>query len=68
MLGSVDDLDALNINLIAPQAKWLIPKRLLHVELPMCKVQFDKRNGKETKLVSAQSEWLRSAADQESGK
>lgn len=35
ILGTPDDLNKLNPDLIAPQAKFLIPKRLLHVELPL---------------------------------
>lgn len=72
IIGSPDDLDKLNPDLIAPQAKFLIPKRLMHVELPLSNVLFDdeyqnEKQTKETKLVNVQNEWM-SPADQNSEK
>lgn len=71
VIGSSKDLDKLNPDLIAPVARFLIPKRLLHVELPMSTVQFDDANGKEAKelkLLSERNEWTWSPADQVSEK
>lgn len=67
IIGSSDDLDKLNPDLIAPQAKFLIPKRLLHVELPLSNALFDDdyKNENETKgskLVTAQNEWMWSSS------
>lgn len=73
IIGSSEDLNKLNPDLIAPQAKFLIPKRLLHIELPLSNNIFDDdcKHGKETKeskLVNAENEWMWSPVGRESEK
>lgn len=75
ILGSSEDLDKLNPDLIAPQAKFLIPKRRLHVELPLSNVQFDSdyedEKGKEIKelqLLNAENKWICSPDGRETEK
>ncbi|XP_037039646.1 sodium-coupled monocarboxylate transporter 1-like isoform X2 [Bradysia coprophila] len=73
VIGSADDLDQLNPDLIAPLSRLLIPKRLLHVELPLSTVQFNDVNANEkdpkgSKLLNGNNEWTWSPAGQEDEK
>ncbi|KAG4075104.1 hypothetical protein HA402_013499 [Bradysia odoriphaga] len=73
VIGSVDDLDKLNPDLIAPLARLLIPKRFMHVELPLSTVQFDdvnanEKDAKESKLLNENNEWTWSPDGQEDDK
>lgn len=73
IVGTPDDLNNLNPDLIASQAKFLIPQRLLHVELPVSNAPFDSdcKNGKETKeskLGNVQNEWIFAPVGQDSEK
>ncbi len=73
IIGSSDDMEKLNPDLIAPQAKFLIPKRLLHVQLPTDSVHHDDNYGnekesKELKTLNAEIEWKWSPEKLESEK
>jgi len=76
LLGTSEDLNNLNPDLIAPQAKFLIPQRLLHVELPLSNAQFDSdynnekenKDAKEVKILNVQKEWMLLPAGQNSEK
>lgn len=69
IFGTHEDLDKLNPDLIAPQAKFLIPKRLLHMELPVHPPSDSGyKNEKESKLMNIENEWMWSPAGQDAEK